>query len=31
MATREARFRQAAWAYFFYGIVYMVGGCPARC
>jgi len=25
MATREARFRQAAWAYLAYGVLYMVG------
>ena len=25
MATREERFRQAAWAYFIYGILYMIG------
>ncbi len=26
MATREERFKQAAWAYLAYGIVYWVGG-----
>ena len=26
MATREERFRQAAWAYFIYGVVYWAGG-----
>ena len=26
MATRNAMFRQAAWAYFLYGIVYWLGG-----
>lgn len=26
MATREERFRQAAWAYFVYGVVYWLGG-----
>ncbi|MGH7264215.1 MAG: hypothetical protein ACREMB_05070 [Candidatus Rokuibacteriota bacterium] len=26
MATREARFRQAAWAYLGYGVVYWLGG-----
>lgn len=26
MATREDRFRQAAWAYFVYGVVYWLGG-----
>lgn len=26
MATREERFRQAAWAYLAYGVVYWVGG-----
>ena len=30
MATREARFRQAAWTYFFYGIVYMAGAIYLR-
>ena len=26
MATREEKFRQAAWAYFLYGVVYWLGG-----
>lgn len=26
MATREEKFRQAAWAYFAYGVVYWLGG-----
>lgn len=26
MTTREERFRQAAWAYFAYGIIYWLGG-----
>lgn len=26
MATREARFKQAAWAYLAYGLVYWIGG-----
>lgn len=26
MATREDKFRQAAWAYFLYGVVYWLGG-----
>jgi hypothetical protein len=26
MATREAKFRQAAWTYFIYGVVYWFGG-----
>ena len=30
MATREERFRQAAWTYFFYGIVYMAGAIYLR-
>ncbi len=25
MATREEKFRQAAWAYFVYGVLYMIG------
>lgn len=25
MAMREERFRQAAWTYFFYGLVYLIG------
>jgi len=26
MATREAKFKQAAWAYFAYGVIYWAGG-----
>lgn len=26
MATREAKFKQAAWAYFAYGVIYWLGG-----
>ena len=26
MATREERFRRAAWAYFIYGVIYLLGG-----
>jgi len=26
MATRDERFRQAAWAYFIYGVIYLLGG-----
>lgn len=26
MATREEKFKQAAWAYFIYGVIYWLGG-----